>query len=311
MKVFTGCSSILFVSILLVPFVSVSLAEETSRPNYDIIEKKDVVYATVGDIELKLDIAYPKNITSPIPAIVHIHGGGWKSGTKNLGRARFFANAGFVGISIEYRLSTTAKFPSGVHDCKTAIRWVRANAKKYKIDSNRIGVTGESAGGHLAALIGTSGGNRYLEGSGGYNEYSSSVHSVVDHFGPTDFLRMHDKPGAIDHNAADSPESLWIGGPITEHPDLVKKANPITYVSLYDPPILIIHGSNDRVVIFNQSEMLYHALKVGNAESRLVQVKNADHEYRPNPPDSKISPSREEINKLTLEWFYRTLNHRP
>ena len=281
--------------------------EPQKQSQENIVIERDVVYSTVDGYQLTLDIAYRKDLQTPLPAVVHIHGGGWRGGSKNANRAKAFAEQGFVGISINYRLSGVAIFPAGVHDCKTAIRWVRAHAEKYNIESNRIGVTGSSAGGHLSALLGTSGGDIYLEGTGDYLDYSSYVQAVVDHFGPTDFLRMNDQPGRIDH---DSPESQWLGGPITELPELVKKANPITYIDKNDPPTLIIHGENDKSVIISQSELLYNALKQARVETKLVPVKNADHGYKPSQPNAAISPNREEINTMEIEWFKSVLGQK-
>ena len=129
------------------------------------------------------------------------------------------------------------------------------------------------------------------------------MQAVVDHFGPTDFLRMNDVPGAMDHDAADSPESLWIGGPIEEHQEQVRRANPITYVDASDPPVLIIHGENDRLVIYGQSQLLYDSLSAAGVTCQLVKVRNADHGYRPNPADAVIEPSREEIDQLEMTWL--------
>jgi acetyl esterase/lipase len=268
-----------------------------------VILDRDVVYAVRGGHELTLDIAYPEQKHEPVPAIVHIHGGAWRAGNKNSRHALKYARRGWVGVSISYRLSGVARFPAGVHDCKCAIRWIRAHAAEYGIDPNRIGVHGTSAGGHLVALLGTSHGDNYLEGAGEYAEFSSSVQAVVDHFGPTDFLRMNDVPGAMDHDAADSPESLWIGGPIEEHQEQVRRANPITYVDASDPPVLIIHGENDRLVIYGQSQLLYDSLSAAGVTCQLVKVRNADHGYRPNPADAVIEPSREEIDQLEMTWL--------
>lgn len=269
--------------------------------------EKDVVYVKAGDFELLLDIAYHKKTTPPRPAIVHIHGGGWRNGSKSSRSALTYAQMGYVGVSINYRLSGDAPFPAGVHDCKAAIRWLRANAAKYGVDPDRIGVIGGSAGGHLCALLGTSGGDPYLEGDLGNQQYSSRVQCVIDQWGPTDFLRMDDVSGTIHHLGPNSPESLWIGGPITEHKDLVRKANPITYVDPRDPPILIIHGEEDHTVIIGQSELLYDALKKAGVETKFVRVKNAGHGLRPTPPGAEISPSREELVKLQAEWFTKHL----
>ncbi len=275
---------------------------------YENIEvERDVVYAVIDGDSLTLDLAYSKDRSSPAPAIVHIHGGGWRDGRKSTKWAEKFAQWGFVGVSITYRLSGTALFPAGVHDCKTAIRWLRAHAGQYSIDPERIGVAGTSAGGHLSALMGTSGGDPYLEGDGPYADYSSRVQAVVDHFGPTDFMRMNDVKGRIDHFAPDSPESQWVGDPIREYPDLVRKANPITYIDSADPPTLIIHGEKDGLVIIGQSELLYEALKGAGVETKLVRVKNADHGYGPNPEGATISPGREEIDAQERRWFERVL----
>ena len=280
---------------------------QRERTHENIEVEQDVVYAVIDRDSLMLDLAYSKDLSSPTPAIVHIHGGGWRGGQKSAKWAAKFARWGFVGVSISYRLSGTALFPAGVHDCKTAVRWLRAHAEQYSIDPERIGVVGTSAGGHLSALMGTSGGDPYLEGDGPYADYSSRVQAVVDHFGPTDFMRMNDVKGRMDHFAPDSPESQWVGGPIKEHPDLVRKADPVAYIDPADPPTLIIHGENDGSVIISQSELLYDTLKRAGVETKFVRVKDADHGYRPNPEGAAISPNREEIDALEWQWFERML----
>jgi acetyl esterase/lipase len=282
-------------------------AQEISMQNIRL--EKDVVYAEVDGKQLKLDIAYPDNLLEPAPAIVDIPGGAWRSVRKSVEDAILYAKYGFIGVSITHRTSDIAIFPAAVHDCKTVIRWLRANANKYHINPDKIGVTGFSSGGHLAVLLGTSGGDKYLEGNGGYPEYSSRVQAVVDHFGPTDFLRMNDVRLAdfIDHFAPDSPESMFLGGPIRVRPELVRLANPITYIDPDDPPVLIGHGENDGMVIINQSELLYDALKKAGVQTEFIRVKNADHMYRPNPANAVVSPSVEEMNRKTIEWFKKWL----
>ncbi len=272
--------------------------------------ERDIVFGNADGYELLLDIAYANDSDSLVPAIVHIHGGAWRGGSKNPDRAIRFARAGFVGVSINYRLSGVAVFPAGVHDCKRAIRWLRAHAAKYGIDPGRIGVTGESAGGHLVALLGTSGGDPYLEGHEGHTEQSSSVQAVVDHFGPVDFLRMEDAPGNMRHLTPDSPESLWLGRTVTEVPELVRMANPITYIDPDDPPILLIHGEKDGIVIIQQSEYFYEALQKAGVESEFLRVSNADHGYPPNPKSAVVSPSRDEIYKKEMKWFKRVLGNK-
>jgi acetyl esterase/lipase len=307
MKVFILSKYYLLVLSILFLFVLSGSAQEISMQN--IRPEKDVVYAEVDGIQLKLDIAYPDNLLEPAPAIVDIPGGAWRSVRKSAEDAIWYAKHGFIGVSITHRTSDIAIFPAAVHDCKTVIRWLRASANKYKINPDKIGVTGFSSGGHLAVLLGTSGGDKYLEGNGGYPEYSSMVQAVVDHFGPTDFLKMNDVRLAdfIDHFAPDSPESLFLGGPIRERPELVRLANPITYIDPDDPPVLIGHGENDGMVIINQSELLYDALKKAGVQTEFIRVKNAEHMYRPNPANAVVSPSVEEMNRKTIEWFKKWL----
>ncbi len=288
--------SVLF-ALLLVPFLSHS----------QDITVEEVVYHEVDGLKLRLYVAYTPG-SDPKPAVIHFHGGGWRKGNPSEKTARWLAEEGFVGISVEYRLSSEAIFPAAVHDCKTSVRWTRANAEKYGIDPDRIGVFGGSAGGHLAALLGTSNGHFYLEGDGPNQEYSSDVQVVSENYGPTDFLRMNDPPGRMDHDSPKSPESAFIGGPIQEYPIQVQFANPIYYVDKNDPPIQMIHGLNDMSVPYNQSELLLAALQKAGVPSKLVPVENAGHGFKPEPKDATIKPSKEEINQMHIAWFKKYLS---
>lgn len=256
---------------------------------------RDIVFVTINGQELKLDIAYPKDSKKTLPAVVYIHGGGFEGGEKPTDQAVSFARNGFVGMAIEYRLSSVAKFPAAVHDCKTAIRWTRANAKKYGIDPDKIGVIGESAGGYLVAMMGTSGGDGYLEGDGPYGEYESSVQAVVDLFGPIDFAVMKDAPTG--------PVAKFLGKTAQEDLELAKKANPITYVDARDAPTLMIHGENDDLVPIEQSELLDDALAKAGVKTRLVSVKNAGHGFSASPQGAAVSPSAKEIEAMEVQWF--------
>ncbi len=275
----------------------------------DITVWKDVIYAIVDGHELKLDIAVPKCLQAPAPAIVDIPGGAWRMVRKSSDDALFYAQFGFIGVSITHRTSDIAPFPAAVHDCKTVIRWLRAHAEKYHINPDKIGVTGYSSGGHLAVLLGTSGGDAYLEGHGGYGDYSSRVQAVVDHFGPTDFLKMNDTdlPDKPDVFSPDSAPSLYLGGPLREKADLARLANPIAYIDPGDPPVLIGHGEKDAMVVLNQSEILYEALKKAGVPTTFIRVKNATHMYRPYKWDADVSPSVESMNRMTVEWFDKWL----
>jgi acetyl esterase/lipase len=275
----------------------------------DITVWTDIVYAVADGHELKLDIAVPNCLKAPAPAIVDIPGGAWRVVRNSPDDALFYANYGFIGVSITHRTSDIAPFPAAVHDCKTVIRWLRAHAEKYHINPDKIGVTGFSSGGHLAVLLGTSGGDVYLEGHGGYEDYSSRVQAVVDHFGPTDFLKMNDTdlPEHTDVFSPDSAPSLFLGGPLREKADLARLANPITYIDPKDPPVLIGHGEKDGMVVINQSEILYEALKKAGVPTTFVRVKNAAHMYRPYRWDVDVSPTVEAMNRMTVEWFEKWL----
>ncbi|UCG47885.1 MAG: alpha/beta hydrolase [Phycisphaerales bacterium] len=247
--------------------------------------KRDIVYATVGDRKLLLDLYVPPTDAKPMPVIVWVHGGGWRGGSKGSGgMALPMLGRGFAVVDVGYRLSGEAIFPAQVQDCKAAVRWVRANAKKYGLDADRIGAWGSSAGGHLVALLGTAGDVKEFD-TDANPEYSSAVQAVCDWFGPTDFLKMdeHSLEGArLIHNAPGSPESLLVGGPIQKEPyrTMAVKANPITYVTKNDPPFLIMHGDKDMLVPLHQSRLLYDALKKAGVDATLHVVEGAGHGLR-------------------------------
>ncbi len=220
----------------------------------------------------RLDLYLPEKAAGPLPVIVWVHGGGWRGGSKENCPAVPFAAKGYAVASINYRLSQHAIFPAQIEDCKAAVRWLRAHAKAYNLDPERFGAWGSSAGGHLVALLGTSGDIKELEGGGGNPEQSSRVQAVVDWYGPTDFTRMGGK-----HDSPTSAESLLLGGPVQEHKDRAAKANPITYVSKDDPPFLILHGDKDTLVPLSQSELLADALKKAGAEVTLRVIRGAGH----------------------------------
>ena len=239
----------------------------------------DIPYASTDNPRQRLDLYVPKTPKGdkPLPVVVFIHGGGWQGGDKRggFGTVRPLVMTGeYIGVSVGYRLTGEAIWPAQIHDCKAAIRWLRANARKYNIDPDRIGVTGNSAGGHLVAMLGTSGDVPELEGVlGEHMKESSRVACVVDQYGPTDLLAMGGS-----HNNPNSPESRLVGGgAIQENKDAARKASPITYVSKNDPPFMLIHGTSDPVVPFNQSELLAAALKNVGIEALLVPVTDGGH----------------------------------
>jgi acetyl esterase len=247
--------------------------------------ERDIVYSQVGGRKLLLDLCLPAKGSAPSPVIVWVHGGGWRNGSKNAGsRARGMLDRGYAVVDVDYRLSGEAIFPAQVEDCKTAVRWVRANATRYGFDPDRIGAWGSSAGGHLVAFLGTAGDVREFDTETNA-QYSSRVQAVCDWFGPTDLLQMdkHMIEGSrLVHDAPGSPESLLVGGPIQKEPykSLVGKADPIKYVTKDDPPFLIMHGDKDMLVPLHQSELLLDALKKAGVSASLYVVKGGGHGLR-------------------------------
>ena len=267
------------------------------------IETREVVYATVAGHELHLALAWPKKPTKlPMPTVVHIHGGAWLVGDHRGPENYPFAQAGFFTANVEYRLIPEAIFPAQIQDCKAAIRYLRAHATELRLDPDRIGVWGDSAGGHLAALLGTSAGVAKLEGDLGYAGHSSAVQAVVDYYGPSDIGTMGDAPSSTDHTSAAAPESRLIGGSVLENVEKAREASPVTYVDKSDPPFLIFHGDRDQIVPFNQSEKLQAALQKAGAESTFVRVKNGGHGF-----DGQCSPTQDQTLALAIEFMQKHL----
>ncbi|MHC4994989.1 MAG: alpha/beta hydrolase fold domain-containing protein [Planctomycetota bacterium] len=268
----------------------------------------DITYATLNGRELKLDLYAPKvKPAKPMPVVMWVHGGGWRNGSKNTpNRALPILERGYILVSVGYRLSGEAIFPAAIADCKAAVRWVRANAKKHGMDPDRVGVWGSSAGGHLVALLGSAGHVKEWDDIHEENAgYSSRPNAVCDWFGPTDFLRMNDYPSRIDHDAADSPESRFIGAPIQTVPERSQLANPINYVNDATPPFLIMHGDNDMSVCYNQSELLHAALVKAGVPSTLYKVVGGGHGFR----DAK-NDTPESLFKMSADFFDKHLKGR-
>ena len=242
--------------------------------------ERDIEYVAGGGKSRSLDLYLPMESESKtMPLIVWIHGGAWLGGDKAGCPAVRFVRRGYAVASINYRLSQEAIFPAQLHDCKAAIRWLHANAEKYGIDPDRVGVWGASAGGHLVALLGTTGDVKDLEGDEGNLKYSSRVQAVCDWFGPTDFTKMSAFPTSMKHDAPDSPEAKLIGGPVQENKDKAARANPITYAAKTAPPFLIMHGDKDPLVPHNQSELLDETLKKAGVDVTFHTVEGAGHGF--------------------------------
>jgi len=254
--------SCLLLAALFMPVYPSAQGQRTA--NTDYIKRKwiDIAYANQSQAQ-KLDIYLPEEGDGPYPVILSIHGGAFKSGDKGDGQVNAMLEGlkrGYAVVSVNYRLSGEAIWPAQIQDVKAAIRWIRANSKQYKLNSGKIAAWGGSAGGHLSAMAGTSGNVKELEDlSQGNADQSSRVQAVVDWFGPTDFLKMDEQAKESKvanpqvHSIPDSPESQLIGKNLQDAPDLVKAANPETYISKDDPPFFIQHGLNDPLVPYPQS----------------------------------------------------------
>ncbi|HEV7282217.1 MAG TPA: alpha/beta hydrolase fold domain-containing protein [Pirellulaceae bacterium] len=248
---------------------------------------RDLAYVPDGHERQKLDLYLPEREEGEkLPLVVWIHGGAWQSGSKEGCPARYLTGEGFAVASVNYRLSGHAPFPAQIHDCKTAIRFLRANADKYGLDPDRIGVWGSSAGGHLVSLLGTSGdvedleGHAELEGPDLYRDQSSRVQAVCNYYGPTELLKMGEQSGPssrIDHDSPNSPESRLVGGPVQARADLARLASPMTHVTNDDPPFLTVHGDSDPVVPVQQGTTFHDALQKAGVESELHVVKGGGH----------------------------------
>jgi acetyl esterase/lipase len=256
--------------------------------------------ATAGKTPLRLDLYVPESAPRPMPVVVWIHGGGWQLGTKDRCPALPLTARGYAAASIDYRLTDVAPWPAQIYDCKAAIRWLRAHAKEYGLDPDRIGVWGASAGGHLVAMLGTSAGAKELEGDEGNLNCSSRVQAVCDWFGPSDFVALGDllKAAGLGDNAK-GPITKLLGGPLTENMDKARQASPVTWISKDDAPFLIMHGDQDRLVPPSQSEILYKRLKEAGVDATLYIVKGAGH--------GQGGFGKPEALKMVADFFDRTL----
>jgi len=238
---------------------------------------RDIPYVSGGHPRQKLDLYLPEN-ADKAPLIIWVHGGAWLEGSKEDFVPLDYLAEGYAVACINYRLSQHAIFPAQIQDCKAAVRWLRAQADQYHLDPQRFGAWGASAGGHLVAMLGTTG--HLTEFDVGENMgVSSRIQAVVDYFGPTDFIQMdeHRLPQGMIHNTPQSPESLLVGGSIQEMREEVARANPITYVSETTAPFLIVHGDKDPLVPFHQSVLLEAALRKAGMTVQLYTVKGGGH----------------------------------
>ena len=240
----------------------------------------DIDYVGDANPRQTLDLYVPETKTeSPHPVVLWIHGGAWRKGSKDRpGRALKAAGLNCAIVSINYRLTSEKSWPAQIHDCKAALRWVKANAKKYHLDAERIVVWGGSAGGHLVAFLGTTQNHPDLDGKlGSHTEQSTSVKGAINFFGPTDFLVMNHQGSSMDHNAASSPEGQLLGGEVSTLKARAKIASPFHQVSSDDAPILTVHGTKDPLVPYLQGKALDDKLDALKVPSVLLTVLDGRH----------------------------------
>lgn len=239
---------------------------------------KDLEFARPDGQSLKLDLYLPKEVSNP-PLVVWIHGGGWRGGSKAKPPIRRITDSGFALASISYRFSDKAIFPAQIHDCKAAVRWLRAHADQYAYDGDWIAAAGSSAGGHLALLLGTSAGVQELEGEvGGNAEFSSSVQAVLDYFGPSDFVLRGSSQPEMAYSAKAGSFALLGGKPGERLPEAIEKlASPATYVSNTSPALLMFHGTDDARVLPDQSERMLELYQQADRPVELIMVPGAGH----------------------------------
>lgn len=246
-------------------------------PQPPLRQERDVVFARVAEETLRLDLAAPTEGDGPFPAVVCLHGGGWVGGDRKqmTSTIEVLARRGYVAVTPDYRLAPKHRFPACVEDCKEAVRWLRGNAGRYRIDPKRIGVVGLAAGGHLACLLGVTDVKDGLEGTGDHATQSSAVQAVVSFAGPTDL----------------TSEALWtretlsrnllplLGGSPREKADAYRQASPVHYRPRTPPPFLLIHGTADAVVPINQAHALAERLRESHGQARVLVLEGEGHTW--------------------------------
>ncbi len=266
----------MFVSAVLALGIIFSLRAADLAVPEGVVFEKDIEYSNPDDQHLQLNLARPKDGTGPFPAIVCIHGGGFRAGTRE-GYDRqclSLAQHGYVAVTVTYRLAPRFQFPAAVHDCKASVRWLRANAAKYHIDPARIGVMGGSAGGHLAQFLGVTIGVKEFEGEGDLDQ-SSAVSCVVNYYGPSDFTKSYGK-------SVDAAEvlPLFFGGNLETKMKEHVQGSPLTWVSEKSVPTLCIHGTDDKYVAYEQATWLIDKLKANKVEAELLTLQGAGHGFK-------------------------------
>ena len=238
---------------------------------------KDIVYANVDGLDLALDIYMPESAENP-PLVVYVHGGAWQFGTKNSVLPLQFVENGFALASIDFRQSDQAQFPAQIHDIKAAVRFLRANANAYGVNASKIAIAGNSSGAHLATLVGVTNGYAELEGHlGDYLNTSSNVQAILSYFGAYDLSSILGQSTTFGLVVRVPALQLLLGGQPEEKSDLAQLASPVFHVEASDPPLLLLHGDQDRQMPIDQSYQMETAYKDLGLDVYLDVVVGAGH----------------------------------
>ena len=291
------------VALILVGAILIGCSEPAPR---EITTENGIVFAAVGQRELRLDLCTPAG-DGPFPLIVCIHGGGWQSGNRHAfsEATRWLARQGYAAVTVDYRLAPRHRFPAPIEDVKAAVRFMRANAARYNIDPDRIGVWGRSAGGHLATMVGLTDKEDGLEGEGGSADRSSRVQAVVNFFGGFDVRTLKlSSAGEAELREGFGGKGLDglvrdLLGTADRTDPIMKRAAAATYADTDDPPVLSVHGTDDVLVPIAEARSFNQALKDAGVDSSLVELSDAGHGF--------AGRHQREARKVLLEFFDRHL----
>ncbi len=240
----------------------------------EIEVERDIVYSQPQGEALKLDLYRPKQIEGTIPGIICVHGGGWTEGTRTRWgyMCEQLAQRGYVAAGVQYRFTPKWPFPASVNDVKAAVRWLRANASRLHVDPQRIGALGDSAGGHLVLMLGTTGDVKKFDADGDNLDQSSRVQCVVDVHGPAEMVKLYGPNKNLDPLL-----DRLLGGPPASNMQRYRQASPICWATPDAPPTLLIHGTKDDVVLPEQSQWMYDRLQACGVQSELLWMEGAEH----------------------------------
>ncbi len=255
----------------------------------------NIKYYKVANQDILLDLAKPKKGKGPFPAVVCVHGGAWRLGSKSDVRPwlTYLAENGYLAISVGYRLIPKDPWPAQIEDCKTAVRWLRANADKYQVNPDKIGCMGFSAGGHLVTLLGLTDKKAGWNGKD-YSKFSSQVQCVVDYYGPTDLTYY-----GQDETSQQSVFKPMLGKFYKEDANVYKKASPLTYIHKKTPPFLIFHGTSDNLVPVDQSRKLKEELNKQGGVARYIELKDIGHGWG--------AEASKQTNPATMDFLKQNL----